>query len=261
MHKITLLLLMLALLGQGCISVQIDGVALEEFAEQTTGFIGKTMDVDGETRRYVVYVPEDYTTEKEWPLIVFLHGGGEKGADGWRHTEVGIGKDIRWHVERFPCLVVMPQCPEGRGWAAREARGTRPAREASGDHIGRAIEETLEAYNIDEDRITLTGLSMGGYGTWDYGAKNTDTFAALMPICGGGDVNHADKLATLPIWAFHGDADDVIPVERSREMVEAVKKAGGDIKYTEYPGVDHGSWEPAYDDAATIAWLLKQKRD
>ena len=102
---------------------------------------------------------------------------------------------------------------------------------------------------------------MGGYGTWSYGAEHSYIFAGRMPICGGGNVEDAEKLSKTPIWAFHDDADDVVPVERSRVMVEAVKKAGGNVTYTEYPDVDHGSWEPAYDDPESIAWLLKQKKN
>ena len=254
MRNFTLLLLMAALLGQGCVSMNPEEV-------NPTGFIRKTMNVDGETRAYVVFVPDNYCPSQEWPLVVFLHGAGERGDEGWTQTEVGIGTAVRWHPDRFPCVILMPQCPRNIGWAARPARGEREARKGVANHIDLAIKKTLAQYNIDKDRITLTGLSMGGYGTWSYGAQNADTFAALMPICGGGDVKNAEKLATVPIWAFHGDADDVVPVDRSREMVKAVKDAGGDIKYTEYPGVDHGSWEPAYEDPESIAWLLKQKRD
>jgi predicted peptidase len=155
----------------------------------------------------------------------------------------------------------MPQCPKQNGWTARPAREGREARTGVAHHIDLALEKTLDQYNIDKNSITLTGLSMGGYGTWSYGAEHTDIFAGLMPICGGGNVEDAEKLSKIPIWAFHGDADDVVPVERSRVMVEAVKQAGGNVKYTEYPGVDHGSWEPAYDDPESIAWLLKQRKN
>ena len=252
-RNMTLILSMLAFLGQGCTGMKSDGLA--------TGFIRKTMDLDGETRGYVVYVPDGYTPGREWPLIVFLHGAGERGDEGWSQTAVGIGKPMRWHPERFPCVVLMPQCPKNSGWARRPAREGRAARQGSGEHIDLALKKTLAQYNIDRDRITLTGLSMGGYGTWSYGAQHTDTFAALMPICGGGRVEDADRLSKIPIWAFHGDADRVVPVERSRVMVEAVKQAGGEIKYTEYPGVGHNSWEQSYDDPESIAWLLEQKRD
>jgi len=205
--------------------------------------------VDGDERTYVLYVPENYTPKKEWPLIVFLHGMGERGDDGLLQSEVGIGRAIRRHVDRFPCLVLMPQCSE-KGWW-NDSRGD----------IDVSLADTLKHYRVDESRIYLTGLSMGGFATWTYGAQHTDLYAAMIPICGGGNVEDAAKLATIPIWAFHGADDSVVPPQKSREMVEAVKAAGGNVKYTEYPGVDHNSWDPAYDDPETIGWLLEQKRD
>jgi predicted peptidase len=206
------------------------------------------MDVDGKQRPYVVYVPRTYDPAKTWPLVVFLHGRGERGDDGLQQTAIGIGQAIRLHPERFPCIVVMAQCPESGHW------------DAAVNGITVSMEQTIAEYSIDPARITLTGLSMGGYGTWMYGAARAEQFAALMPICGGGDTGDAPALATLPIWAFHGDADDVVNVEESRAMVTAVKEAGGKIKYTEYPGVGHDSWTAAYNDAKAIKWLLKQRK-
>jgi predicted peptidase len=116
------------------------------------------------------------------------------------------------------------------------------------------------AYTIDPKRIYLTGLSMGGFGTWGFAPSHIDTFAALMPICGGGSKKDAPALAKLPIWAFHGGDDETVPAEKSREMVEAVKAAGGKVKYTEYPGVGHNSWDAAYGDPEAIEWLLKQRK-
>jgi len=213
-----------------------------------TGFVNKVMQVDGVSHNYAVYVPRDYTPGRAWPMVVFLHGIGERGSDGLLQTEVGIGRAIRRHPERFPCIVVMPQCPDTVFWD--KATGL----------IDTAMADTRAAYNIDPKRIYLTGLSLGGFATWIYGAHHADLFAALIPICGGGNPGDAGVLATLPIWAFHGTDDTAVPVLKTRIMVEALKKAGGNIKYTEYPGVEHNSWDPAYDDPETMKWLLQQSK-
>ncbi len=230
----------------GCATTSVRGTAK---TAQPTGFLNKTMNVDGVERRYVVYVPREYDPGRKWPLIVFLHGMGERGDDGLIPSEVGIGTAIRRHVDRFPCIVVMPQCPGDRDWTE------------AFDHIDTVIAETLQAYSIDRSRIMLTGLSMGGFGTWDYGAQHAEFFAALMPICGGGNVADAPALATVPIWAFHGGSDSVVSPKESQTMVEAVKKAGGDIRFTEYPGVDHNSWDRAYGDAEATKWLLSHTNE
>jgi predicted peptidase len=195
-----------------------------------------------------VYVPFDYDPTEEWPLILFLHGAGERGDDGLIQSEVGIGRAVRRWSERFPCIVVMPQCPTGVWW-------DKVLR-----HVELAMEQTLAEYRIDTDRLYLTGLSMGGYGTWLIGAREPDQYAALMPICGGGEPRDAAVLAKTPIWAFHGGQDGTVKPEKSREMVEAVKRAGGDVQYTEYPDLSHNSWDAAYSEKDAIAWLLKQRR-
>ncbi|HIJ73108.1 MAG TPA: prolyl oligopeptidase family serine peptidase [Candidatus Hydrogenedentes bacterium] len=213
-----------------------------------TGFINKTMEVDGRQRHFAVYVPRQYDPRKQWPLIVFLHGMGERGDDGLLQTDVGIGRAIRRWPDRFPCLVLMPQCPDTVYWD-----------EAVAD-IDAALHKTIDEYAVNPSRICLTGLSLGGFATWIYGARNTDTFAALMPVCGGGNPEDATALARVPIWAFHGADDDLVAVEQSRAMVEAVKNAGGDVRYTEYKDTGHNAWDKAYSDPKTIKWLLRQKK-
>ena len=213
-----------------------------------TGFIDKAMIVSGKEHRYVVYVPRGYTPEKAWPLILFLHGAGERGDDGLLQTEVGIGRAIRRNADRFPCLVVMPQCPKNVWW------------DKAFDEMETALGQTEKEYSVDPARVYLTGLSMGGYGAWIYGAAHADRFAALVPICGGSHPEDAERLAIIPIWAFHGADDQTVPPAKSREMVDAIKKAKGNIKYTEFPGIGHNSWDAAYDDPNTIKWLLKQRK-
>lgn len=214
-----------------------------------TGFVPKVIEFQGKSFRYAVWVPPDYTPDKRWPVILFLHGKGECGEDGELQTTVGLGQAIRDHPERFPALVVMPQIPVDRAWEG-------PMQELA----LATLEATLNKYTADHNRVVLTGLSLGGYGTWSLGAQYPEKFCALVPICGGGDRADADKLTRLPIWCFHGEADPVVPVQRSREMVAAVRTAGGQIRYTEFPGVTHNSWDPAYSDPEVIAWMLGQRR-
>jgi len=191
-----------------------------------TGFVPKSIEFEGQTYRYAVWVPGDYAPAKRWPVVLFLHGMGESGA-----------------------LVVMPQLPVDCRWEG-------PMQ----DLALATLDATLREYNGDRDRIVLTGLSLGGYGTWLLGGRYPEKFCALLPICGGGNPADAAKLARLPIWCFHGDADAAVPVERSREMVEAVRAAGGQVRYTELPGVEHNSWDPTYEDPEVIEWMLAQRR-
>lgn len=231
-----------------------------------TGFLNKSIPVEGGARKYVLYVPDTYIPAEPWPLIVFLHGAGERGDDGLIQSEVGIGEAIRRHSDRFPALVLMPQCEANKFWDSAV-----PAIEG-------AMAKTIADYNIDTDRIYLTGLSMGGYMAWLWGGVKADTFAAIMPICGGGKLediqrllgseksamdfgeldDRVKQLAKTPIWAFHGALDPVVPVMRTQLMVRLVKEAGGDVKYTEYPEAKHDSWVQAYADEDAIKWLFKQ---
>jgi len=206
--------------------------------------------LNGEEYAYALSVPKSEPPAGGFPLIVFLHGIGERGSDGVKQTTVGIGPAIKAHPERFNCLVLMPQCRKAYWWH----QGPMPAM------ISAQIEEVCRRHKVDRDRVSLTGLSMGGFGTWILGAEWIDGFSALGPVCGGGRVSDAPILSCLPIWCFHGDADRAVPVKRSRQMVETIKKCGGDIKYTEYPGVGHNSWDRAYGTAEFIAFLQEKRR-
>lgn len=214
-----------------------------------TGFVDKTIELRGETYRYVVFVPDGYTPRRAWPAILYMHGAGERGVDGRVHSLHGLGKAIRKNLERFPCIVVMPQ--------------SRPEMKWEGPMVDLALatlDAAIDEYRIDKERIVLTGLSLGGYGTWRIGAMHPERFSCLVPVCGGGDMTWAAKLAERPIWCWHGDADTAVPVDRSREMVEAVRAAGGIVTYTELSGVTHNSWDPCYGDEKVIGWMLEQKR-
>ena len=239
-------------------------------SQRETGFLNRTLRQNSDSFRYQVYVPPQWTPENPWPVILFLHGAGERGEDGVIQSETGIGTAIRRNPERFPCLVVLPQCREDMWWVHAEMESVAL----------KALREVIREFNGDPQRIYLTGLSMGGYGTWRLGAKYPGTFAALVPICGGirppprirlprgsslapppGDpyVATAQKIGKTPVWAFHGDADPTVPVSESRNMVEALQAAGGNVTYTEYEGVGHNSWDKAYAEPELIPWLLSHR--
>jgi predicted peptidase len=227
------------------------------------GFLEKTYkDPDGNEHKYILFVPHDYKKDTPTPTILFLHGAGEtKPKEGATPkgkprmpVEVGIGPAIKKREKSFPFLTIIPQAPVG-GWQA----GGRSAKMALA-----ILEQVEKEYTVDPKRVYLTGLSMGGFGTWSLAAAMPDKWAAIVPICGGVRGNTqkevAEKIKDLPTWAFHGDADMAVKVEGSRDMIAAIKKAGGDPKYTEYPGVGHNSWDKAYDTDELYDWLLKQKK-
>jgi predicted peptidase len=203
---------------------------------------------------------------RKYPLVVFLHGAGERGADNVLQLKyLPAWLAVPAARERHPCFVLAPQCRMDERWVdVSWADKTSIPRAAEPTTDLRAVMAMLEAVlndePIDPDRVYLTGISMGGFGTWDLASRMPDRFAALLPICGGGDERTAARIAGIPTWVVHGDADKAVPVERSRTMVEAVKAAGGTVKYTEYEGVGHDSWTPAYRDPATLEWLFKQRR-
>ncbi len=235
------------------IALGLAGLAGSVGAQEATvtGFLDRAVTIEGKSYPYVVYVPRAYRAEKPWPAILFLHGAGERGSDGLKQSEVGLGRAVRMNPERYPAITVFPQCPTGDSF-----------RSLGGKIALMALDATLKEFKIDEKRQYLTGLSMGGYGTWAIAAQFPERFAALVPICGGGEpATMAPRLKGVPIWVFHGDADQAVPVARSREMVEAIKGAGSTVvKYTEYPGVGHNSWDAAYGDAEMATWLFSQHR-
>ncbi len=223
-----------------------------------TGFIRKTVSVDDQSYAYVVYVPPDYTPERPWPVILFLHGAGERGEDGFLQTDIGIGRAIRRHHRNIPAIVVMPQCRPNEAWVGPMAGMAL-----------RCVELTSREYNLDPRRVYLTGLSLGGHGAWMLAASYPDKWAAVVPICGFAEYAEstglaekiAPRLTDIPIWCFHGAADKMVPVEKSRELVEAIKAAGGkSIWYTEYPNGNHNVWDKAYDDPELWRWLFAQER-
>lgn len=236
-------------------------------ARQETGFLNRTVRVKGVPYHYQVYVPAEWNKSTAWPVILFLHGAGERGDDGLAQTQVGIGGAIRFHRERVPAVVVMPQCRKEKVWTQPEMEEMALA----------ALEATIKQFRGDRTRLYLTGLSMGGFGTFGLAARHPGKFAALVPICGGvrlprrpnmpavqepaGDpyAGTARNIGKTPIWIFHGGADPTVPVAESQKMSEALKTAGSDPKYTEYPGVGHNSWDKAYGEPEFWKWLFEQR--
>lgn len=213
-----------------------------------TGFLFKVLRRQDADFRYCVFVPPGYTPDKHWPLILFLHGAGERGQDGFLQTEVGLGRAIRCYSDWCRAIVVFPQCRPEQSWTGDMARLALEC-----------VEQTAREYPIDAGRLYLTGISLGGAGVWTLAAAAPDRWAAIAPVCGFGEAALAQKLASIPTWVFHGDKDDRVPPARSREMVQAIRQAGGNPRYTEFPGVGHNCWDAAYRDAEFWRWLLQQR--
>lgn len=213
------------------------------------GFVTKTIEQQGVQHRYAVYVPPGYDPPGAWPLIVFLHGMGECGKDGTMQTTVGIGPAIRARPDEWPCIVLLPQKPIPRAeWEAFDTL------------VMAQLAATLQEYSIDRGRIALTGLSQGGHGAYVLGAKESSLWSAVAPICGYADPKAlAQSLATLPLWAFHGEADPEVPVAQTKAMHDAIVQAGGQPKLTLYPRVGHNSWDRAYRTEGLAKWLLTQR--
>jgi len=213
------------------------------------GFLMKTIELDGKSVKYVVYIPPAYQPDKPMPAIIFLNGAGECGTDGLKHACVGLGSAIMMDVEKWPFIVIFPQ------------KQTVQSKWEDEDPMVMAIlDKTKHELTIDESRIYLTGLSQGGHGTWTIASMHPDLFAAIAPICGWADQDVAKKLAKMPTWIFHGDKDEAVNVDRSHDMETWLKAEGNSCKLTIFPGVGHNSWDKAYREENLPAWFLEHKK-
>jgi predicted peptidase len=235
---------------------------VEQFEDCTYTYTGG--DYKDEAFHYRLLKPAKIEPGKKYPVVLFLHGAGERGDDNKSQLlylpEMMADKE---HQEKYPCFLIAPQCREGKVWSGfRRASKAGDSADEPTDQLKVAIaalKEVEQKSPIDPKRVYLTGLSMGGYGSWDLAARHPDWFAAVVPICGGGDVSTAGKLKDIPLWAVHGGADTVVPVDQTRKMIEAVKKAGGQPKYSELEGVGHNSWTPGYTDPkGALPWMFEQ---
>ena len=217
----------------------------------THGFLNRVhKDADGKEAKYVLFIPHTYKSDTPCPLIMFLHGSGETGTDGIKPSVVGLGAAVKKQEKTFPCIVIFPQSQK------RSSRAGSP----DADRALAILAEVEKEYKVDPKRVYLTGLSMGGFGTWSLAIKDPNRWAAIVPICGGGNPDKAARIKDLPCWCFHGEADTAVRVGLSRTMIQALKDAGGQPKYTEYPGVGHNSWDKAYATPELYKWLLSQQR-
>jgi len=195
--------------------------------------------------QYLLFLPEGYGKKQQrWPMILFLHGAGERGSDLNLVKKHGPAKIVE-NKKDFPFIVVSPQCPQGQWWTEKV------------EVLINLLDDIVSRYNVDTGRIYLTGLSMGGYGTWTLAAAYPERFAAIVPVCGGGQLYMADRFKEIPVWAFHGAKDYLVPPAKSKEMVNAINTFGGNARLTVYPDAAHDSWTATYDNPELYDWLLK----
>lgn len=195
---------------------------------------------------YLLFLPNNYETQEQWPTILFLHGAGEKGSNLEYVKRHGVPRIVEEQPD-FPFIVVSPQCPQRGYWSV--------------PLLSNLLDEVLSTYRVDADRVYLTGISMGGFGTWYLGTAQPQRFAAIAPICGGGEPEYACNLKELPVWTFHGARDTVVPLRESEEMVKALKACGGNVKFTVYPEAGHDSWTQTYNNPALYDWFLQHRRE
>jgi len=217
-------------------------MAVADDATQTSQRLDVTVKVEMD---YLLALPNGYDKQDAWPLVLFLHGAGERG-DNLELVKMHGPPKLIGEGKEFPFIVVSPQCPKGVWWEPIE--------------LTALLDQVIKTHNVDEDRIYVTGLSMGGFGTWQLAAYTPDRFAAIAPICGGGEKYWARRFADLPTWAFHGVQDKGVPLIRSQEMIDAMKQQGGEPKLTVYPDAGHDSWTETYNNPEFYEWLLAQKR-
>ena len=242
----------------------LPGVIMAQTIE--TGFLDRSVRFADQDHNYQIYVPRNYDADSAWPVILFLHGSGERGDNGLVQTHIGLGASIRYDPDRWPAIVVFPQAPREATWSGDPGQVALLALDAA------CIE-----FNIDPAREYLTGLSLGGRGAWELALNNPGRFAAVVPVCGfvdgidrypgflPADVEDpyaylARAIAHLPIWIFHGDADPIVPVVEAQRMAAALQAAGADVTYTELPGVGHNAWDAAYGSPDLPRWLFAQRR-
>jgi predicted peptidase len=220
---------------------------------------------EGDTLNYRIFVPKEADSTGTYPVVLFLHGAGERGSDNTAQLTHGVWRFVEDSVQQnHPSIVIAPQAPKGQYWGEAEWREEstklkeQPAKPLV--LVMNLMEQIQDEYKVDASRIYITGLSMGGFGTWNLIARYPEKFAAAAPVCGGGDVTKAHRIAHLPIWNFHGALDKVVPPQLSRDMIAAIRYAGGHPGYSEYPDVGHDSWVQAYREPFLVDWLFSHKK-
>ncbi len=237
-------------------------------APQETGFLNRTLTLRGTTYRFQVYLPEDFRRDdkRQWPIILFLHGRGERGAEGMWQTQIGLPEALRDHPERWPFIVVMPQCPLRHYWTEPEMYNMALA----------ALDQEIAEFHADPARVYLTGLSLGGYGSWELARAYPRRWAAIAVAAGGVfwsyapsrwkeantlPAEYARAVGRTPVWVFHGSQDPVVPPREDELMFEAFKANNGHIRFWLYQGLQHDCWRRAFNEPELPRWLLAHRRD
>jgi predicted peptidase len=240
---------------------------------QPPPFLQRSVTLSDNTYRYRVWLPRHYTKLRRWPVVLYLHGSGERGDDNVRQLTAGLPIALQRYQTRYHCVVVIPQCRDGREWYGEMEQQALAA-----------LDKSVDEFRGDRRRVYVTGISLGGAGTW-YMARHRKRFAAIVPVCGevwrkpddpfptklppdldrivhapNPFVTLAAAIGKTPVWAFHGADDQVIPVTESRAMVAALRARGANVHYTEYLHGGHTIWDEAYGDAGMVEWLLSQRR-
>lgn len=242
---------------------------LQPWEKKFSDFQFKTLVQDGHVLPYRFYQPAHFEAGKKYPLVIFFHGAGERGLDN--RTQFYRFKSAVKFWEKYPCFIIAPECPPKVGdhdgestWVqtgfGAPSHTMKPTPSWPMHLVMGLLDKAIAENPVDTNRVYVTGLSMGGFATWEILQREPDIFAAAMPVCGGADLNYAPELAKIPIWVFHGSADTTVQPRRSRDMVAALIAAGGHPKYTEYPGVGHGAWDPTYSNVQVWDWLFSQTK-
>jgi predicted peptidase len=233
--------------------------AQAEAQGQTSGLLTRTVRVGSESYSYQVYVPAKLQGKAKLPVMLFLHGIGQRGEGGYLPAGGAAAALARGYLDQVPAIILLPQCREGVYW-------TDPEMERM---VTAALDETVAEFDADDRRLYLTGVSMGGYGAWHMAMQSPEKFAAIVAICGGSPLRTGDRfdavarrIGSVPVWVFHGEDDRVVPVSESRQMVAALKAAGSNqVRYSEYKGVGHNVWLNALKEKGLMSWLLAQRLD
>lgn len=253
----------------GCIAKDTPGLSQDKSLFEKETFMSSS----GEVLPYRILMPLDFDKNKKYPVVLFLHGAGERGDNNEAQLTHGISTFLtEKHRTEYPCIVIAPQCPtEGYWSSAKFTRETYPIDfdfdysyeiTPALDAAIRLLNSYLEEEFVDISRVYITGLSMGGMGTFEAVGRFPKLFAAAVPVCGGGDTtSYNEETAQVPFWIFHGDADGVVPVSNSQNMYARLVELGAQVIYKEYPGVNHNSWEEAYNEDTLLPWIFSKKRN